>query len=95
MQIGCGVYANRVRGRSYLYFWHYETAKGRRRQAKEYLGAADLKLVRREAARRVDEYFRQARRDLERLREETLASIGHRRPSRRSRRTQDINLKQG
>lgn len=95
MQIGCGVYAHTVRGRSYLYFWHYETEKGRRRQAKEYLGAADLRIVRREAARRVDEYFREARRDLERLRLETLASIGHRRPSRRSRRVREINLKQG
>lgn len=84
MQIGCGVYTHTVRGRTYLYFWHYETEKGRRRQAKEYLGAADLRLVRQEAARRVDAYFRQAREDLERLRRETLATIGRRRAPKKS-----------
>jgi hypothetical protein len=82
MQIGCGVYAHSVRGRSYLYFWHYETEKGRRRQAKEYLGAANLRVVRDEAARRVDAYFREARRELERLRKETLATIASRRAMR-------------
>lgn len=76
MQIGCGVYAHAVRGRTYLYFWHYETAGGRRRQLKEYLGPADLGSVRAEARRRVAAYFRMARRRLEVLRKETLASIG-------------------
>ncbi len=75
MQIGCGVYEHVVRGRSYLYFWHYETEKGRRRQSKEYLGPADMKEVRREALRRVDAYFRKASAELQRLRKETLATI--------------------
>ncbi len=75
MQIGCGVYVHAVRGRPYLYLWHYETARGGRRQLKEYLGPADRKDVREEAVRRVDAYYRRAARDLERLRRETLAFV--------------------
>ncbi len=75
MQIGCGVYAHVVRGRSYLYFWHYEAAKGRRRQVKEYLGASDRDDVRAEAARRVDAYYRKAAAELQQLRKGTLAAI--------------------
>ncbi len=75
MQIGCGVYEHEVRGRPYLYFWHYETEKGERRQVKEYLGSSDSEEVRAEAIRRVDAYFRKAAGELQRLRKETLASI--------------------
>jgi hypothetical protein len=75
MQVGCGVYLHAVRGRSYLYVWHYETSGGRRRQVKEYVGPVHLKEAREEAVRRVDAYFRKAARDLDRLRKETLASI--------------------
>lgn len=75
MQIGCGVYEHVVRGRTYLYFWHYETAKGQRRQVKEYLGSAELDTVRAEAIGRVDAYFRRAASELRRLRRETLAGL--------------------
>ncbi len=75
MQIGCGVYEHAVRGRTYLYFWHYETAKGERRQIKEYLGSAELEETRSEAIRRVDAYFRNAAAELRRLRKESLAAI--------------------
>lgn len=76
MQIGCGVYEHAVRGRAYLYFWHYETVKGERHQVKEYLGSAELDEVRAEAIRRVDAYFRKAAAELQRLRRETLAQLG-------------------
>src|SRR3989440_12736607 len=46
MQIGCGVTTKEIRGRRYLYFWHYEERGGRRVQAFPYLGA-----LRSEAAR--------------------------------------------
>lgn len=75
MQIGCGVYAHVVRGRRYLYFWHYETVGGRRRQVKEYLGPADDEDVRKEAIRRCDGYFRWAARELRRARRETLLDL--------------------
>ena len=79
MQIGCGVYAHAVHGRSYLYFWHYETVGRRRVQIKEYLGPAEAEEVRGKALRRVDAYFRKAERDVERLRKDTLSTIIRRR----------------
>ncbi len=75
MQIGCGVYEHLVGGHVYLYFWHYESSKGGRRQVKEYLGSSRSEEVRAEAIRRVDAYFRRAAADLQRLRRETLADI--------------------
>ena len=75
MQIGCGVYEHVVRRRSYLYFWHYETVGGRRRQIKEYLGPVENREVRSEAIRQVDAYFRKAARELETLRRTTLSGI--------------------
>lgn len=75
MQIGCGVYEHVVRGRSYLYFWHYETTKGQRRQIKEYLGPTDANDVRAEAIRRVDAYFRRSAAELQHLRKEALSAI--------------------
>lgn len=75
MQVGCSVYAHTVRGRRYLYLWHYETAAGRRRQVKEYLGPAEDDEVRAEAIRRVNAYYRLAARDLERLRKGALSEI--------------------
>ncbi len=84
MQIGCGVYEHMVRGHSYLYFWHYESEKGERRQVKEYLGSAESEEVRAEAIRRVDAYFRKAATELQRLRKETFAGIARgRQPVRR------------
>lgn len=79
MQIGCGVYEHVVRGRPYLYLWHYETAGGRRRQVKEYLGPARSAEIRAEAIRRVDAYYRRASAELQRLRRVTLAEIARRR----------------
>ena len=75
MQIGCGVYEHVVRGRPYLYLWHYETAGGRRRQVKEYLGPAGSDEVRAEAIRRVDAYYRKASAELQRLRKAALVEI--------------------
>lgn len=75
MQIGCGVYKHVVRGHAYLYLWHYETEKGRRRQAKEYVGSAESEEARAEAIRRVDVYYRKAAAELQRMRRESLASI--------------------
>lgn len=75
MQIGCGVYEHVVHGRAYVYFWHYESVAGRRRQVKEYLGSAENKETRAEAIRRVDAYFRKATREFARLRKETLATL--------------------
>ena len=39
MQVGCGLTTKAIRGRPYLYFWHYEERAGRRVQVFEYIGS--------------------------------------------------------
>ncbi len=39
MQVGCGLTTKEIRGRSYLYFWHYEELGGRRVQIFQYIGS--------------------------------------------------------
>lgn len=39
MQSGCGVTTKSIRGRPYLYFWHYEERGGRRVQVFQYIGS--------------------------------------------------------
>jgi hypothetical protein len=75
MQIGCGVYEHTVRGKRYLYFWHYETQGGRRRQVTDYLGPAGSVQSQQEAAGRVDAYFARAAEALNRLRAETMEQL--------------------
>ena len=75
MHIGCGVYEHEVRGKLYLYFWHYETQGGRRRQVSEYVGPANSIRSRQEAARRCEAYYGRVQVDLDRLRGGTLAAL--------------------
>ncbi|HKZ89262.1 MAG TPA: hypothetical protein VJ300_03280 [Thermoplasmata archaeon] len=75
MQIGCGVYVHRVRGRPYLYFWHYETRGGGRRQVKEYVGPQGSTRAKEEAARRCEAYYARVSQELERARHAVLAAI--------------------
>ncbi len=76
MQLGCGVYEHLVRGRPYLYFWHYEDRGGRRVQIKEYVGPARSDRSRMEAARRCEAYCRRATGELARMRVRLVASLG-------------------
>ena len=39
MQVGCGLTTKEIRGRPYLYFWHYEERGGRRVQLFQYIGS--------------------------------------------------------
>ncbi len=39
MQVGCGLTTKEIRGRPYLYFWHYEERVGRRVQVFQYIGS--------------------------------------------------------
>ncbi|TLZ55640.1 MAG: hypothetical protein E6K12_04865 [Methanobacteriota archaeon] len=75
MQVGCGVYLHPVRGRPYLYFWHYETKGASRVQIKEYVGPARSGRSIAEAARRCESYYQRAVGELQRLRVQTLATI--------------------
>jgi len=40
MELGVGVRVKPVKGRDYLYVWHYEPDGGRRRQVYQYVGPA-------------------------------------------------------
>jgi len=75
MQVGCGVYEHTVRGRAYLYFWHYENEGGRRRQICEYVGVASRPRSREEATRRCEVYYDRVSGELERIRDEIVASL--------------------
>ena len=76
MQLGCGVYEHEVRGRPYLYFWHYEDRAGRRVQIKEYVGPARSDRSRTEAARRCEAYWHRATEELARMRDRVMAFLG-------------------
>ena len=78
MQVGCGVYELEIRRHRYLYFWHYETKGGARRQVKEYVGSAGSPESSTKAARLCEAYYARADRDLRRLRAETLAALAAR-----------------
>ncbi len=39
MQVGCGLTTKEIRGRPYLYFWHYEERGGRHIQVFQYIGS--------------------------------------------------------
>ncbi|HYM38613.1 MAG TPA: hypothetical protein VEY12_00510 [Thermoplasmata archaeon] len=39
MQTGCGLTTKEIRGRPYLYFWHYEERGGKHVQVFQYIGS--------------------------------------------------------
>lgn len=75
MQVGCGVYVHEVRGRPYLYFWHYEGGHGSRGQVTEYVGPAGTSRAREEARRRCESYYARAAEWLDRMQAATLAAL--------------------
>ena len=60
MQIGCGYRVMDVRGRAYLYFWHYEPRDGRRRQVYAYVGPARDGEARRKVVELLEQYTKRA-----------------------------------
>ena len=73
MQIGCGVTTKAIRGRPYLYFWHYEERGGRRVQAFRYLGAARSETARQKLTEALDAYLERVSAEVRRKRAEVLA----------------------
>ncbi len=60
MQVGCGIRVKPIKGRGYVYFWHYESRGGRRVPVYTYMGpAADDESVRR-AGEAMEAYTRRA-----------------------------------
>jgi hypothetical protein len=60
MELGCGVRVMTVKGRGYLYVWHYETRDGRRKQEFDYIGPATDPEARRKASEALDTHTRKA-----------------------------------
>ena len=75
MQIGCGLTTKEIRGRPYLYFWHYEERAGRRVQVFRYLGSARSEAARQRLAEVLDAYLERAAAELRRRRAEILARL--------------------
>jgi hypothetical protein len=66
MQVGCGFRVKAVKGRDYVYFWHYEDREGRSRQVYEYLGPRRSAGTARLLVEAVEAYFAHASDDLQR-----------------------------
>jgi hypothetical protein len=73
VQIGCGVTTKAIRGRPYLYFWHYEERSGRRVQVFRYLGALRSDAARQKLETALDAYMDRLAAELRRRRGEILA----------------------
>lgn len=66
MQIGCGFRVKAIKGRDYVYFWHYEDRDGRSRQVYAYLGPKRSAGTARRLIEAVEGYFARASDDLRR-----------------------------
>lgn len=75
MQVGCGVSMKRIRGRPYLYFWHYEDRGGRRVQVQRYLGSPRAEGTRARLVAAVNAYYDRLEAELRRRRQETLTRV--------------------
>ena len=75
MQIGCGITTKEIRGRPYLYFWHYEERGGRRAQIFRYLGSPRSEATRQRLSDVLDAYLDRVGAELRRKRAEILARI--------------------
>ena len=79
MQIGCGIRTKPVKGRDYVYFWHYETREGRRRPVYDYFGPARNPDSSRRAVEAMEAYARkaidEARRRLQAQRAAAFATV--------------------
>ncbi len=73
MQVGCGVTTKQIRGRPYLYFWHYEERGGHRAQVFDYLGSARSEASRQRGVQAIDAYYDRMAADLRRKRSEAVA----------------------
>jgi len=60
MELGCGVRSMTVKGREYLYVWHYETRDGRRKAVHDYVGPARDPDSGRKAVEALEAYTRKA-----------------------------------
>ena len=75
MQIGCGLTTKEIRGRPYLYFWHYEERGGRRVQVFQYIGTPHSASARSKLEAAIAAYFDRVAEELRERRAALLARV--------------------
>ena len=75
MQVGCGLTTKEIRGRPYLYFWHYEERGGRRVQVFQYIGSPRSAVARPRLEAAVAAYFDRMAVELRERRATLLAKL--------------------
>lgn len=75
MQVGCGLTTKEIRGRPYLYFWHYEDLGGRRAQVFQYIGSPRSASARPRLEAAIAAYFDRVSAELRERRTALLARL--------------------
>lgn len=75
MQVGCGLTTKEIRGRPYLYFWHYEERGGRRVQVFQYVGSPRSTVARERLETAVAAYYDRVAAELRERRAALLAKV--------------------
>jgi len=75
MQTGFGLTTKEIRGRPYLYFWHYEELGGRRVQVFQYIGSPRSASARPRLEAAVAAYFDRVSAELRERRAALLARL--------------------
>ena len=75
MQVGCGLTIKTIRGRPYLYFWHYEERAGRRVQVFQYVGSPRSATARGRLEAAVTAYYDRVAEELRSRRAALLARL--------------------
>ena len=75
MQVGCGLTTKEIRGRPYLYFWHYEEIGGRRVQVFRYIGSPHAASARARLEAAIETYFDRVTVELRERRAALLARL--------------------
>ena len=75
MQVGCGLTTKTIRGRPYLYFWHYEERGGRRVQVFQYIGSPRSSRARGRLEAAVAAYYDRVAKELQDRRTALLARL--------------------
>lgn len=73
--MGCGLTTKEIRGRPYLYFWHYEERGGRHVQVFQYIGSPHSASARTKLEAAMASYFDRVSEELRDRRATLLARV--------------------
>ncbi len=75
MQVGCGLTTKEIRGRPYLYFWHYEEQGGHHVQVFRYIGSPSSPAARPKLEAAIATYYEHLTSELRERRAQLLARL--------------------